>query len=382
MTTAAQTDPVLLAIAAELPEPAFSTGDLLDASKGMFSGRLTAMLATLGIDKRHSVLANYPDVVFHGADPRPDTLTADLAVRSARTALAKSGVDPAGIGLVLGVTSSPGRLLPSLVCDVIARMPELPRDCANLAIEYMGCSAMAKVVDTARWYLTAHPGKKVLAVFTEAITPLSPPLDRTGYGHFTEVLPEERQRTVDALHSFLFADASVAMVFGGEGPGPVFGPVANLTNDLPEDTELGTVPDGGSDLPVVLAEHGRRLYTLSPEVTPRGGHYARQTARAALAAPGCALAAPADAVALLLHTGSTRILDSLCAEFGVASDSPQAASSYTVLREYANTLGCSVPLMLAEDTERPAGTGLAIAFGLSFSAGAFTVTFPDGGWRP
>ncbi|MEV6836322.1 3-oxoacyl-[acyl-carrier-protein] synthase III C-terminal domain-containing protein [Streptomyces sp. NPDC051133] len=382
MTTAAQTDPILLGIAAELPRPVFSTGELLDASQGLFSDRLTAMLAALGVDKRHSVLANYPDVVFHGADPKPDVLTVDLAVDSARAALARSGVDPAGIGLVLGVTSSPGRLLPSLVCDVIARMPELPRDCANLAIEYMGCSALAKVVDTARWYLTANPGKQVLAVFTEAISPLSPPLDRQGYGHFTEVPDTERQRTVDALHSFLFADASVGMVFGAEGRGPVFGPVANLTNDLPEDTELGTVPDGGSDIPVVLAEHGRRLYTLSPEVTPRGGHYATETARAALAAPGCTLATPGDAAALLMHTGSTRILDSLCAQFGVAPDSPRVASSYTVLRDHANTLGCSVPLMLAEDTGRPSGTGLAIAFGLSFSAGAFTVTFPDGGWRP
>ncbi|MFJ9926323.1 MULTISPECIES: 3-oxoacyl-ACP synthase [Streptomyces] len=380
MTRTAQADPVLLGIAAELPGSAITTDELLDSSRHLMSDRLAAMLTTLGIDKRHSVLANYPDVVFKGAEPETGVLTADLAVASARAALAKAGTDPAGIGLVLGVTSSPGRLLPSLVCDVIAKMPELPRDCANLAIEYMGCSAMAKVVDTARWYLTANPGRTVLAVFTEAITPLSPPLDGTLYRHFTEIAPAERQRTVDALHSFLFADASVAMVFGDEGGGPVFGPVANLTNDLPEDTELGTVPDGGSDIPVVLADHGRRLYTLSPDVTPRGGHYATTTAEAALA--GSALSSAADASVLLMHTGSTRILDSLCAGFGVDPHDAKVASSYRVLRDHANTLGCSVPLMFAEDTRRPAGEGLAIAFGLSFSAGAFTVRFPDGGWRP
>jgi 3-oxoacyl-[acyl-carrier-protein] synthase III len=373
--------PHLIAVAAETPTPTFTTSELLDSSRGMFSDTLTQMLANLGIAKRHSILANYPDVVFHGAEPKLDIETADLAVRSARAALAKADVDPATIGLVLGVTSSPGRLLPSLVCDVIARMPELPRTVSNLSIEYMGCSAMAKVVETARWYLTVNPGKRVLAVFTEAITPLSPPLEGS-YQHFTEVDPARRQSTVDALHSFLFADASVAMVFGADGDGPSFGPVHSLTNDLPEDTELGTVPDGGSDIPVVQAAHGRRLYTLSPNVTPRGSHYAKATVQAVLDDPATTLTDPQDASVLLMHTGSTRILDSLCDGFNVDNGSEAVSSSYRVLRDYANTLGCSVPLMIAEPTHRPAGQGIIAAFGLSFSAGAFTIDIPDGGWTP
>lgn len=57
-------------------------------------------------------------------------------------------------------------------------------------------------------------------------------------------------------------------------------------------------------------------------------------------------------------------------------------SSYEVLRSYGNTLGCSVPMMLAEPVRRPAGTGPAVAFGLSLSCGAFTVAVPAGGWHP
>lgn len=378
MSAVTEIAPTLAAVAAELPRPQFSTDDLLAAAAGRFSDRLTEMLAGLGIEKRHSVLSNYPEVVFQGEDPKLDIATADLAVRSARSAISKADVAPESVGLVLGVSSSPGRLLPSLVCDVIARMPELPRHVANLSIEYMGCSAMAKVVETARWYLSCHPDRHVLVCFTEAITPLTPVLDGS-YRHFTEVPAAERQSTVNALHSFLFADASVAMVFGAEGRGPSFGPVASLTNVLPDDTELGTVPDGGSDIPVV---HGRRLYTLSPEVTPRGSFYAKETVRMALESGGTRLAHPADASVLLMHTGSTRILDSLCQEFGIDKDSETVASSYRVLRDYANTLGCSVPLMVAEPTRRNAGEGLAVAFGLSFSSGAFTMTIPDGGWTP
>ncbi|EST18939.1 3-oxoacyl-[acyl-carrier-protein] synthase III C-terminal domain-containing protein [Streptomyces roseochromogenus] len=376
-----ETDPVLLAVAAEVPKPVFSTTELLDHARPQFSDKLLDMVGNLGITKRHSILANYPDVIFHGADPKLDTETADLAVASARAAMAKADIAPGKIGLVLGVTSSPGRLLPSLVCDVIARMPELPRDVANLSIEYMGCSAMAKVVETCRWYLAANPGKQVLTVFTEAITPLSPPLSGS-YRHFTEVPTAQRQSTVDALHAFLFADASVAMVFGAHGKGPSFGPVKNLTNDLPEDTELGTVPDGGSDIPVVQADHGRRLYTLSPEVTPRGSRYAKQTIAAVLDDPACTLNTPGDASVFFMHTGSTRILDALCEGFLIEKNSPVAAASYNVLRDYANTLGCSVPLMVAEEVRRPGGQGLVCAFGLSFSAGAFTINIPAEGWMP
>jgi 3-oxoacyl-[acyl-carrier-protein] synthase-3 len=198
------------------------------------------------------------------------------------------------------------------------------------------------------------------------------------YAHFTEVPETRRQDTVNALHGFLFGDAAVAMLLGADGAGPAFGPVVHLTNERPEDAELGTVPDGGSDIPVV---HGRRLYTLNPYVTPRGTHYATSTVKSLLGRTSD-LDGPADARLVFLHTGSGRILDGLCAQFGIDRDGPEVASSYRILREYGNTLGCSVPLMFADPVRREAGTGLAVAFGLSFSCGAFTVRIPDGGWTP
>lgn len=371
--------PTLLAVSAELPPARWTTGELLAAAGDRFSDRLNGMLTGLGVDTRHSVLANYPEVLFGGAEPKLEIAAAELAARAVRSCLAKAEADPASIGLVLGVTSSPGRLLPSLACDLFALLPEIPRDAVALSLEYLGCSAMAKAVDTARWYLTAEPGKRVLVCFLDAITPLSPPLpDR--YGHFSEVPDGQRQETVNAMHGFLFGDAAVAMLLGAEGDGPSFGPVVHLTNERPEDAELGTVPDGGSDIPVV--DGPRRLYTLSPEVTPRGTHYATSTVRSLLANENCGLASAAGAGMVLLHTGSARILDGLCAEFGVDRDGPEVASSYRILREYGNTLGCSVPLMFADPVRREPGVGLAVAFGLSFSCGAFTVRIPDGGWRP
>jgi 3-oxoacyl-[acyl-carrier-protein] synthase III len=378
MTAPIEVNPHLTAVASELPPSVWPTEELLAAGRDHLSDKLVSMFRNLGVDTRYSILANYGDVLYSGAEPELGITAAELAVNAARKCLAKADVPTESIGLVLGVTSSPGRLLPSLVCDVVAQMPELSRSVATLSISYMGCSAIAKVVETARWFLSCRPDQRVLVCFMDAITPLTPTLPGF-YSHFSEISPEQRQETVNALHGFLFGDASVAMLFAADGPGPSFGPVVNLTNERAQDAELGTVPDGGSDIPVV---NGRRLYTLSPEVTPRGAFYAGQTVRTLLEREDCELSDVRKASVVLLHTGSVRILDGLCEEFGLDKDSDVVASSYGVLRDHGNTIGCSVPLMLAEPVHRPEGHALLVAFGLSFSCGSFTMTVPAGGWSP
>ena len=369
MTHINTVQPTIRSISAALPEHYWTTDELLNAAGDRFSYKLRNMLARLGVDKRH---------LFEGAEPELAISGSTLATQATRICIEKGNVSPNEIGLVLGVTSSPPRLLPSLVCDLFAHMPELPRDVMNLSISFMGCSAIAKVVDTARWFLTCYPDKHVLVCFMDATTPQSPPLPGK-YAHFSEVSPEERQATVNAMHGFLFADAVVAMILSADGQGPKFGSVVHLTNQLAEDAELGTVPDGGSDNPVV---YGRRQYTLSPQVTPRGTFYSLYTVKRLLEREDCTLKDPRDATLLLMHTGSWKILDSLCEQFRVSPDSPAVASSYNVLREYGNTIGCSVPLMLADPVHRCEGEALLIAFGLSFSCGACTMTIPQGGWTP
>jgi 3-oxoacyl-[acyl-carrier-protein] synthase III len=371
-------DPHIRAIASALPDWHWSTEELVTSAGDRLSAKLVGMVHKLGVDNRHSTLSNYPDVLFKGAEPDVGVSATRLAVQASYRCLEKADVPVESIGLVIGATSSPGRLLPSLVCDIVAQMPEIPRSVDTLSIEYMGCSVIAKVVETARWYLSCNPEKFVLACFMDAITPLSPPLPER-YVHFSEVENGLRQDTVNAMHGFLFGDAAVTMLFESEGDGPSFGPSVGLTNELPEDTELGTVPDGGSDVPVVF---GRRLYTLSPNVSARGVYYASRTVKEVIANGKSSLAAPADASVMLMHTGSKQILDGLCSEFGVPAHSEKVSSSYRVLRQYGNTIGCSVPLMLAEEVCRPEGEGLLMAFGLSFSAGALSMRIPPGGWTP
>src|SRR5262245_57352999 len=109
MSAPATVDPAIGAIAAALPRPAWSTDELLAAADGHVSDKLGHMLGRLGVDKRHSILANYPDVLFDGAEPRLDIGASRLAASAARECLEKADVPADSIGLVLGVTSSPGR---------------------------------------------------------------------------------------------------------------------------------------------------------------------------------------------------------------------------------------------------------------------------------
>src|ERR1700761_2821201 len=120
--------PAIVSISAELPPTCLSTDELLDAAGDHLSPTLRDMLTRLGVEQRYSVLANFPDVLFEGAEPELALSGSVLAKRAARNCMEKGGIDPSKIGLVLGVTSSPSRLLPSLVCDLFAQMPEIPRD--------------------------------------------------------------------------------------------------------------------------------------------------------------------------------------------------------------------------------------------------------------
>lgn len=174
MTTVTKLGPHVVTVAAELPRPEYTTDELLAAGLSHLSDNLATMLADLGVYKRHSMLTNYPDVLSAAPSRNRTSRRPPWPPTPFRRCLAQADVPMDSIGLVLGLTSGPARLLPNLVRDLFARIPEIPRTAANLSIEFMGGSAMAKAIDTARWFLNLRPEQHVLVCFTDAITPLCP----------------------------------------------------------------------------------------------------------------------------------------------------------------------------------------------------------------
>ena len=113
------------AIETFLPGPSYTTDGLLDASGGKLSPDLQAMLRRLGVEQRHSILSNYPQVLFEGTTPEYSVRGTEMAVRAARGCLAKARCDATELGLVIAATNTPSRLVPGLVSDLFAQMAEL-----------------------------------------------------------------------------------------------------------------------------------------------------------------------------------------------------------------------------------------------------------------
>jgi 3-oxoacyl-[acyl-carrier-protein] synthase-3 len=296
-----------------------------------------------------------------------------MAVCAARKCLAKARHNGAEIGLVIAATNTPSRLVPGLVSDMFAQMPELPREAMNLSLQGQGCSPMLKAIEAARWYVQVNPQKRVLVICMESTTAMSQPLSRDRYVSFKEArTPDEVQGTVDVLHGFLFADGAVAMLLQAEGNGPVFGPSTHLTNEHPDDSNLGHIVGAGSDMPAIV---GRPIYKLEPGITERGTFYALNTMSRLLAHRDCPLSTAREADQILIHTGSRKILDGICDSLGVKNDSAQVASAYHILARYGNLTGASLGFMIADALPKARGPMLLLSFGLSFS-GSAGILFP------
>ena len=93
-------DPRITSIAAELPRPRWTTEELVAAAGDRISDRLRDMVSTLGVDTRHSMLSNFPDVLFAGAAPEFDTRASELAATAVRRCVEKAGVGFDSVGLV------------------------------------------------------------------------------------------------------------------------------------------------------------------------------------------------------------------------------------------------------------------------------------------
>lgn len=368
MSESIQTHPVVLkSIAARMPEPRFGTEDLLASAGDRFSPGLRLMLRNLGVRHRHSILANFDEVLLAGAVPTWSVHALDLAVEATRASL--SGIDSRDVGLVIAVTSTPPRLLPGLVSDLFAGVPEIPRHAMNVSMQGQGCAPLLKAVEVARWFLRANPGRLALVVCLESTTAMSPSLRDNSYGTFREGAGAERRRqTMDVLHGFLFGDAAVAFVVGSDGDGPVFGPTAHLTNTESADAELGFFVGSGSNPPLYLPDRGPAL-VLGKGIGRRGAEYARTTVKSLFEHPDMERTDMAAFPTALVHTGSNSILNAVADVLGL--DGGKLDIAYSVLADYGNLGGASLGVMIAQALDRGArGPILLVTFGLGFSASA------------
>jgi len=361
------------------PRTKFSTTELVAAMMHKLSPELINTICTLGVENRYSTMDNYADFL-NGAPMNATSSTTDLGVNATRKCIEDWGGDPSQVGLLVAATNTPDQMLPCLASEVMGRTHGLlPRSLSTVSMQSQGCSVMLKSVEVAQWYLAANPGKLAIVLMSEAHTPFVAPLVQEEYYGFREIarmrkndkltdaeFQQQRTETTLAIQSMLFGDGAVALLLGQDVAGrPTFGPIAHLTNDSPDDVDLLRMISSSSH----PALNGKPQYFMRPAVPARGAHYALATVNDVLQNPNSPVSDLSQVDDCLIHTGSKKILDGVCSQLQLATDSTKVHNSYDVLENYGNLSSASTGFMLARKTEW-AGPAMVVGFGVGFTASA------------
>ena len=375
----------LLSAATSIPKHAFKTTDLSSALMHKLSPELINTLNSLGVDQRYSVMDNYPDFLA-GKPMNARSSTTELGVGATKRCIEEWQGDPSRIGLLIAATNTPDQMLPCLASEVMGQTHGLlSRSLRTVSMQAQGCSVLLKSIEVAQWYLAANPGKLAMVLMAEAHTPYVAPLLRDEYHGFREVIrmrkeqqlnesqfAQKRMDTTFVIQSMLFGDGAVALLVGKEEGKPSFGPICHLTNEDTDDVNLLTMNSNSSHEFL----KGRPQYFMRPTVPNRGAHYAVSTVKDVLQHPDSPVSNMAQVDDCLIHTGSKKILDGVCSQLHLDTDSMKVQGSYEVLKNYGNLSSASTGFMLAEKDDWT-GPTIVVGFGVGFTASAGIMNYSN-----
>lgn len=368
----------LLSAATSTPRHSFRTSELVAALMHKLSPELINTINSLGVDERYSTLENYPEFLS-GKRMRPTSSTTQLGVEATRKCIEQWQGDPSKIGLLIAGTNTPDQMLPCLASEVMGKTHGLlSRSLRTVSMQAQGCSVLLKSIEVAQWYLAANPSRMAMVLMAEAHTPYVAPLLRDEYYGFRELLrtrkgsdfdqdhfEQQRLDTTFVIQSMLFGDGAVALLVGSEEGKPAFGPISHLTNEEMEDVNLLTMTSN--------SQHeflkGRPQYFMRSTVPARGAHYAVTTVKNVLEHPDSPVSDLSEVDNCLIHTGSKKILDGVCSQLDLDTESSKVHGSYEVLKKYGNLSSASTGFMLAEKNEWR-GPAMVVGFGVGFTASA------------
>ena len=368
----------LLSAATSTPEHALQTTELANSLMHKFSPELINTIHSLGVEQRYSVMDNYSDFLS-GKPMNANSSTTELGVNATKKCIEEWQGDASRIGLLVAATNTPDQMLPCLASEVIGRTHGLlSRSIRTVSMQSQGCSVLLKSIEVAQWYLAANPGQMALVLMAEAHTPFVAPLLANEYYGYRELLRMRKEHKIDdaqfeqkrldttfVVQSMLFGDGAVALLVGTEEGKPAFGPISHLTNDEPDDVNLLTMTSNSSHPSL----QGRPQYFMRPSVPARGAHYAVTTVNNVLDHPDSPVSNMGQVDDCLIHTGSKKILDGVCSQLHLETDSSKVHSSYEVLKNYGNLSSASTGFMLAEKEEWN-GPTMVVGFGVGFTASA------------
>jgi 3-oxoacyl-[acyl-carrier-protein] synthase III len=247
----------------------------------------------------------------------PSQAASDLALPAGREALARAGVEPADVDLLVVATATPDMFFPStgsLVADALGAHDAAAYDLSA------GCTGFMYAIAQAYGTLAGGLAETALVIGSETLSKI--------------VNWHDRSTCV------LFGDGAGAVVLGPVDEGGFVG--FELGSDGSKGLEL-SVPAGGSRSPATdqtieqeqhfLQMNGREVYKFATRVLV-------SSAQALLDELGVAV----DDVDLYIpHQANKRIIDHAARNLGIPEE-----KIFVNLQRYGNTSSASIPLALAE----------------------------------
>ncbi|MFH1765168.1 MAG: beta-ketoacyl-ACP synthase III [Gemmatimonadota bacterium] len=278
---------------------------------------------------------------------REDEGAADMAAEAARAAMAKAGVEPGEIDILIVATATPDRWLPSTACDLQALLGAGNAMAFDLAA---ACSGWLYGLTMAEGYLATGRGEIALVVGTEKMSSI-----------------------VD------WEDRTTCVLFGdGAGAGVLRRATGNrgiLSTHNKSDGTLGNLlyrPAGGAVIPMspeVLESKGHLLKMSGREVFKNAVRSMADAADMALQMAGFT----GDDIDLLIpHQANIRIINATAKYAGIPME-----KVYINVDRYGNMSSAAIPVALDEAQEKglvgPGSLILLAAFGAGFTWSGMTI---------
>ena len=280
----------------------------------------------------------------------PDDITAvDMGERAALGALAKAGLGPTDIDMLIVTTATPDRLLPSTACEIQSRIGA-SRSCLAFDL-HAACTGFLYALSVAEGYVAAGRGETVLVVSTEKMS--------------TIIDWDDRATCI------LFGDGAGAAVVqpsrNGEG---ILASFHRSDGDL---ASLLQRPAGGSARPLTEESLRNREHTLQM----MSGREVFKSAVRSMAHAGAMVMEEAgldsDQIDLMVpHQANSRIIESTARYAGIPMN-----KVFVNLHRYGNISSATIPVGLDEAAEEgrlvPGSVVLMTAFGAGLTWGAMAL---------
>jgi len=275
-----------------------------------------------------------------------DVSATDLATDAAKEAIAKSGVNPSDIDLVIVATISNGQQTPSMAAVVADRVGSNP---AAAYDENAACAGFSYGVTQADALIRSGAAHYALVIGAEKLSDIVDPTDRT--------------------ISFLLGDGAGAVVIGpSDFPGiaaPVWGSDGSKADAVGMNATLTEFRDGEKAWPT-LRQEGQTVFRWAVWEMAK-------VAREALDVAGITAD---DLAAFIPHQANMRIVD----EFAKQLKLPESVVIGRDIATTGNTSAASIPLathrLLEEHPDLSGGLALQIGFGAGLVFGAQVVVLP------